>query len=322
MKAIICRDYGPVTGLDYADMPDPMAPDDGVVIRAEAIGVNFPDGLLVQGLYQLKPEMPFIPGMEMAGIIVSVGSNARGYKPGDRVVALGTLGGYAEKMAVPASAVIPLPDTMPYADACALLCAWGTSHHALKQRAQLESGETLVVLGAAGSTGIAAIQIGKAMGAKVIAVASTEDKREACLKAGADEVLPYDNLKDTLKAATGGKGADVVFDPVGGAAFDAASRAMARNGRLLVVGFASGEIPKFPVNLALLKEYSLVGVFWGAFTRNEPAVYADNMAELFGWHSAGLIHPLIDGEYRLADAASVLERVLGRGAIGKPILIP
>ncbi|PWW03927.1 NADPH:quinone reductase-like Zn-dependent oxidoreductase [Hoeflea marina] len=322
MKAIICRGFGAISELDYADMPDPVAADDGVVVRAAAIGVNFPDGLLVQGLYQLQPGFPFVPGMEMAGVVESVGASVTGFRPGDRVVALGTLGGYAEKMAAPAGSVIALPDSMPYADACALLCAWGTAHHALRQRARLEPGETLVVLGAAGSTGIAAIQIGKAMGARVVAVASSEDKRQACLKAGADAVLPYDDLRDAIRQATGGKGADVVFDPVGGSAFDAASRAMARNGRLLVIGFASGEIPKFPVNLALLKEYAVVGVFWGGFTRAEPEVFADNMAELFAWHGQGRIRPLIDGEYRLADAASVLDRVLGRGAIGKPILLP
>jgi NADPH2:quinone reductase len=211
---------------------------------------------------------------------------------------------------------------MDAADVCALLVAFGTSHHALKQRAQLRSGETLVVLGAAGATGIAAIQIGKIMGARVIAVASSEEKRAICTENGADEAIGYDDLKDQIKALTDGTGADVVYDPVGGAAFDACSRAMARNGRLLVIGFASGEIPKLPVNLTLVKEYSVVGVFWGNFTRFEPQVYADNMTELLGWYRKGSIKPLIEGRYPLKDAAAVLARVLGRGATGKLVLVP
>jgi NADPH2:quinone reductase len=211
---------------------------------------------------------------------------------------------------------------MSFEDGCALMCAWGTSHHALRQRAELKKDETLLVLGGAGSTGLAAISIGRAIGARVIAVASTAEKRAACLDAGADCALPYDGLREALKSQTGGRGVDVAFDPVGGDAFDVAARAMARNGRLLVVGFASGTIPKLPVNLALLKEFSLIGVFWGSFVAREPRIHAANNRELFAWHSTGLIKPRIGERRPLSQAAEALEQILGRGVIGKTILTP
>lgn len=321
-KAIVCKEYGALENLVYEDVETPAPKSGEVVIRSQAIGVNFPDGLLVKGLYQMKPPTPFVPGMEVAGSVSAVGRDVTDIKPGDRVAALLQTGGYTEEVVAPQASVMKLPDGMDEADACALLCAYGTAHHALKQRAVLKAGETLVVLGAAGSTGLAAIQIGKAMGARVVAVASSEEKRRLAEANGADVVLGYDDLKDSLKQATGGKGADVVFDPVGGDAFDAASRAMARGGRLLVVGFASGRIPQLPVNLALVKEYSVVGVFWGAFTAKEPDVYAENMRELFGWYQAGKVKPQIEGTYPLAEAASILQRVLGRGAVGKIVLAP
>ena len=322
MKAVIARDFAPLEALEYGDWPEPVAGPGEVVIEAEAIGVNYPDGLLVQGLYQSRPPVPFVPGMEVAGRIVAAGAEVRDLKVGDRVAAVSTLGGYAERAAVPAAVAMKLPDGMPAADACALLCGYGTAHYALKQRGRLKAGETLCVLGASGLTGLAAVQIGKAMGAKVIAVASTPAKREIARQEGADAVLGYDNLKDALKEATGGNSVDVAFDPVGGDAFDATSRSMAWNGRLLVIGFASGTIPKLPVNLTLVKGYSLVGVFWGTFTKKEPKVYADNMRELVGWYMEGKVRPVIEGEYRLAEAAQVLKRVLGRGASGKLVLVP
>jgi NADPH:quinone reductase len=322
MKAIVAREYGSLDGLDYTDWPEPEASGSKVVIEAEAIGVNFPDGLLVQGLYQMKPPTPFVPGMEVAGRVVAIGPEVRALKPGDRVAALATLGGYAEKIAADEAAVMKLPDGVSAVDACALMCGYGTSHYALKQRAELKPGETLCVLGAAGLTGTAAVQIGKAMGATVIGVASSEEKRAIAKQAGADIVLGYENLKESLKQATGGKGVDVAYDPVGGEAFDALSRSMGWGGRLLVIGFASGTIPQFPVNLALVKGFSVVGVFWGAFTQKEPQAYAANMRELIGWYAAGTVRPVIEGVYPLAEAASVLKRVLGRGAAGKLILRP
>jgi NADPH2:quinone reductase len=215
-----------------------------------------------------------------------------------------------------------LPDGLSSEDACALTCGYGTSQYALKQRALLRPGETLCVLGASGATGIAAVQIGKQMGARVIAVASSDGKRAIARQAGADVVIGYDDLKERLKQATGGRGVDVGFDPVGGDAFDGLARSMAWQGRLLVIGFASGTIPKFPVNLALVKGFSVVGVFWGAFTGKQPHAYQENIRELVGWHLAGKVKPVIEGIYPLADAANVLKRVLGRGSAGKIILRP
>jgi NADPH2:quinone reductase len=322
LKAIIARDYGPLENLEYADWPEPQAGARDVVIEAEAIGVNFPDGLLVQGLYQMKPQVPFVPGMEMAGRVVAVGDEVKTLEVGDRVAAMGSLGAYAEKMSASENTVMKLPDGMPAADACALMCGYGTSHYALKQRGQLKAGETLCVLGASGLTGLAAVQIGKAMGARVIAVASSDEKRQHARDAGADEAIGYENLRDDLKSLTGGKGVDVAFDPVGGDSFDALARSMSWGGRLLVIGFASGTIPKLPVNLTLVKGFAVVGVFWGAFTAKEPAVYADNMRELIGWYVAGNVKPLIESKHKLSDAADVLKRVLGRGAMGKLILEP
>lgn len=322
MKAIIAGAFAPLDQLVYGDWPEPEAKGDAVVIEAEAIGVNYPDGLLVQGLYQMKPPAPFVPGMEVAGRVAAVGAKVTGLTVGDRVAALTVIGGYAEKVAVSEAVTMKLPDRMSAADACALVCGYGTSHHALKQRGQLKAGETLCVLGAAGATGIAAVQIGKAMGAKVIAVASTPEKQRIAVEAGADIAIGYDNLKVALKEITGGKGVDVGFDPVGGDAFEALARAMGWNGRLLVIGFASGSIPKLAVNLTLVKGFSVVGVYWGDFTVKEPQAYADNMRELVGWYLEGKVKPVIEGVYPLADAANVLQRVLGRGASGKLILKP
>lgn len=322
MKAIVARDFAPLDKLDYADWPEPEAKGSTVVIDTEAIGVNYPDGLLVQGLYQMKPPTPFVPGMEVVGTISAVGPNVTNLKVGDRVAAMPSIGTYAEKVSAHQSVVMPLPQGMDAGDACALLCGYGTSHYALKQRGELKAGETLCVLGAAGATGVAAVQIGKAMGARVIAVASSAEKQAIARQAGADVVLGYGNLKDSLKEATGGNGVDVAFDPVGGEGFDALTRAMAWNGRLLVIGFASGKIPQLPVNLALVKGYSVVGVYWGAFVAKEPAAYLDNVREMLGWYAAGKVKPVIEGTYPLADAPQVLQRLLGRGAAGKLILKP
>ncbi|MGR3584605.1 MAG: NADPH:quinone oxidoreductase family protein, partial [Pseudooceanicola nanhaiensis] len=270
MKAIVCNEFGPLSDLEYKDLPDPEAGPGQVLIKVEACGVNYPDGLLVQGKYQVRPDRPFIPGSEVAGEIVALGEGVTDREVGQRVVGYAGQTGYASMAAIPAASTFLLPEGADAAEACALIIAYGTSHHALKQRAQLKPGETLVVFGAAGATGVAAVQIGKIMGATVIAVVSSEEKGKIAKECGADHVIGYDGLKDKVKELTGGKGADVCYDVVGGEAFDAASRFMARNGRLLVIGFASGDIPKFPVNLALVKEYAVVGVFWGNFTRAEP----------------------------------------------------
>tara|TARA_B100000902_G_scaffold398420_1_gene465103 strand:+ start:798 stop:1766 length:969 start_codon:yes stop_codon:yes gene_type:complete len=322
MKAIVCNDFGPIQNIEYKDVNEPIIQDESVIINVKSVGVNFPDGLLVQGKYQLKPDTPFIPGMEVAGEIVKIGPNVSSFKIGDRVAALSQLSGYAEQAVVQEKSVFKIPSKMSFDDSCALLCAYGTSHYALKQRANLKKNELLVVLGASGSTGIAAIQIGKIMGAKVIAVSSNSEKQKIAKDNGADISIGYDNLKEELKSISNGKGIDVIFDPVGGDIFDTVARTMARSGRLLVIGFASGTIPKLAVNLALVKEFSVVGVFWGAFTRSEPIEYKQNMIELFNWYKEGLLKPLIQDSYPLSEAAVVLEKILARGAKGKIILKP
>ena len=322
MKAIVCNDFGPIQNIEYKDVKEPIIQDKSVIINVKSVGVNFPDGLLVQGKYQLKPETPFIPGMEVAGEILKVGTHISHFKTGDRVAALSQLSGYAEQAVVNEKSVFKIPDKMSFDDSCALLCAYGTSHYALKQRAKLKKNELLVVLGASGSTGIAAIQIGKIIGAKVIAVSSNVEKQKIARDNGADISIGYDNLKEELKSISNGKGVDVIFDPVGGDIFDTVARTMARSGRLLVIGFASGTIPKLAVNLALVKEFSVVGVFWGAFTRGEPEEYKKNMIELFDWYQKDLLKPLIEESYPLSEASVVLEKILSRGAKGKIVLKP
>ena len=322
MKAIVCNNFGPIQDIEYKDVKKPIIQDKSVIINVKSVGVNFPDGLLVQGKYQLKPETPFIPGMEVAGEIITVGSSVKNFQIGDRVAALSQLSGYAEQAVVQEKSVFKIPAKMSFDDSCALLCSYGTSHYALKQRAQLQKNEILVVLGASGSTGIAAIQIGKIIGAKVIAVSSNPEKQKIAKDNGADISIGYDNLKEELKSISNGKGVDVIFDPVGGDIFDTVARTMARGGRLLVIGFASGTIPKLAVNLALVKEFSVVGVFWGAFTRGEPEEYKKNMIELFEWYQKDLLKPLIEENYPLSEAAKVLEKILARGAKGKIILKP
>ena len=322
MKAIVCNNFGPIQNIEYKDVKKPIIQDKSVIINVKSVGVNFPDGLLVQGKYQLKPETPFIPGMEVAGEIITVGSSVKNFQIGDRVAALSQLSGYAEQAVVQEKSVFKIPTKMSFDDSCALLCAYGTSHYALKQRAQLQKNELLVVLGASGSTGIAAIQIGKIIGAKVIAVSSNPEKQKIAKDNGADISIGYDNLKEKLKSISNGKGVDVIFDPVGGDIFDTVARTMARSGRLLVIGFASGTIPKLAVNLALVKEFSVVGVFWGAFTRGEPEEYKNNMIELFDWYQKDLLKPLIEESYPLSKASVVLEKILARGAKGKIVLKP
>ncbi|MEW9796607.1 NADPH:quinone oxidoreductase family protein [Alteromonas sp. CYL-A6] len=324
MKAIVCEEFGPIEQLRYTDVADAVAGKGQVVINVEAAGVNFPDGLLVQGLYQLQPEFPFVPGTEVAGTVAEVGEGVSHLTPGQRVIAISNLGGYAEKVCVPAMQVMPLPDPIPTQEAAALVTAHATAHHALKQRAQIQPGETLVVTGAAGGTGLAAVQIGKALGARVIAVCSTEEKLALAKANGADVLINYKehDLKETLKDVTDGKGADVVYECVGGDTFHACSRSMAWGGRLLVVGFASGDIPKFPVNLALVKGYSLVGVFWGVFTQKQPKVFAQNMQELLSWYVEGKVKVVVDEALPLSDATKALDKVMNRQVKGKMVLVP
>lgn len=329
MKAIVCEEFGPVESLVYKeiDMPEPGKGE--VRVKVKASGVNFPDGLLVQGLYQVKPDRPFIPGMEFCGEVDALGEGVKHLKLGQRLICTSqSYGGFAEYAVVNARMVMPIPDTlseqMSDVDAANLMCAHGTAHHALKQRAQLKKGETLVVLGAAGGTGLAAVQIGKAMGARVIAVCSSDEKLAIAQANGADELINYskEDLKDSIKGLTKGKGADVVYDPVGGDAFDACTRSMARNGRLLVVGFASGRIPTLPANLTLVKEYSVVGVFWGSFVMHEPMVFLQNMQELFAWYKDKQVSLVIDEVFPLSLTQDALNKVLNRGVKGKVVVVP
>ncbi len=325
MKALVCEAYGPVENLVYRDMPDPVPGAGEIRVAIEAIGVNFPDGLLVEGKYQAKPQVPFMPGGEFAGQVAALGPGASGFAVGDRVLGWNVgRGAYAEQIAVPAGELFPLPASMSMDQGAALLCATATAHHALRQRGRLQAGETLVVLGAAGGTGIAAVQIGKAIGARVIAVCSSAEKIAFAKAQGADEGINYshEDLNQAIKTLTDGRGADVVYDAVGGDAFDACSRAMAWDGRLLIVGFASGRIPTLPVNLTLVKGYSVIGVFWGAFTQREPAAYAANMRELFAWFEQGKVVPVIDRVFKLADGVKAIQYVTGRGARGKVVIRP
>ncbi|MDC8830149.1 NADPH:quinone oxidoreductase family protein [Alteromonas gilva] len=325
MKAIVCHDFAPLEQLAFEDWPTPDTGADEALVNVAAIGVNFPDALLVQGLYQAKPERPFVPGAEFSGVVEAVGENVTHLKKGDRVVGLSThYSACAEQISVPAARLIPVPDHIPMQEAAGLILAHGTAHYALKQRANLQPGETLLVLGAAGGTGLAAVQIGKAMGATVIAGCSTDEKLNLAKENGADVLINYnsDDLHTQLRELTKGKGVDVVYDPIGGELFNVCSRNMAPAGRLLVVGFAGGDIPKFPVNLALVKEYAVVGVFFGAFTRRDPAAYADNMRELLAWYKDGKVQVHIDATYPLAQTAEAFAAVMHRKARGKLIITP
>ncbi|MEX2582832.1 MAG: NADPH:quinone oxidoreductase family protein [Gemmatimonadota bacterium] len=323
MNAIVCERFAPLDALVWKELPDANPGPGEVAIRIRAAGLNFADALLVQGLYQVRPPCPFVPGSELAGEIVSVGDDVSGFEIGDRVMAFSTtMGAFAERGVFRAGDVMPVPDGVGFEEAAALLCAHGTAHHALKQRARLQPGETLLVLGASGGTGSAAVQIGKAMGATVMAACSTSDKLELARENGADILIDYtrDDLRATVKERTDGKGVDVVYDPVGGDAFDASTRCLARNGRLLVIGFASGRIPSIPVNLALVKEYAVVGVFWGNFVRAEPQVFAENMRELVHWHSDASIRVPIEDRLPLERTAEGLARLVNRQAKGKIVV--
>ena len=324
MKAIVCNEFAPVSKLVFQEVADPHAGKGEVVVDVAAAGVNFPDSLLVQGLYQLKPELPFIPGTEVAGTISEVGEGVAHLKVGMKVIAMCQIGGYAQKVALSCMQVMPIPDEIPFQEAAGLLVAHATAHHALKQRAQLKKGETLLVTGAAGGTGLAAVQIGKVMGATVIAVCSNDEKCNIAKQNGADITINYSNvdLKDTVKELTKGKGVDVVYECVGGDTFQSCTRVMAWAGRLLVVGFAGGDIPKFAVNLALVKGFSVVGVFWGAFTQHQPQDFMANMQELVYWYLHGKVKVIVDETFALSHAVDAINKVTSRAVKGKVILLP
>ncbi|WP_175652611.1 NADPH:quinone oxidoreductase family protein [Pseudomonas sp. Marseille-P9899] len=322
MKAVLCKAHGPARDLVLEDVASPTPKKNEVLLDVHAASVNFPDTLIIEGKYQFQPPLPFSPGGEAAGVVAAAGENAGAFKVGDRVMALTGWGSFAEQVAVPAYNVLPIPEGMDFATASAFGMTYGTSMHALRQRGQLQAGETLLVLGASGGVGLAAVEIGKAMGARVIAAASSAEKLEIAKAAGADELIDYSqsSLKDEIKRLTGGKGVDVIYDPVGGDLFDQAVRGLAWNGRLLVVGFASGRIPELPVNLVLLKGAAVLGVFWGSFAQRQPADNAANFQQLFAWFAEGKLKPLVSKTYPLAEAGLAIEQLAGRKAVGKLVV--
>jgi NADPH2:quinone reductase len=322
MKAVLCKEWGLPGKLVVEDVPSPKPMTGQAVISVKACGVNFPDTLIIQGKYQFKPEMPFSPGGEVAGVVKQIGEGVTRVKPGDRVIAFNTWGGFAEEMVVDADRTIPMPAAMDFVPASAFVLTYGTSYHALKDRAEIKAGETMLVLGAAGGVGLAAIQLAKAMGVRVIAAASSDAKLKVCRDNGADELINYgsEDLRARVKAITAGKGLDVVYDPVGGPYSEPALRDMAWKGRFLVVGFAAGDIPRVPLNLTLLKGCSIVGVFWGSFTKNEPEHNRENNWELMAMYAAGKIKPHIHATYPLERAAEALNEVLNKRVTGKVVL--
>jgi NADPH:quinone reductase len=324
MKAVVCKTWGLPETLAIEDLPDVTPGPGQIAIDVQAAGVNFPDVLIIQNKYQFKPELPFTPGSELAGTVRAVGDGVTQYKPGDRVIAFTGQGAFAQQIAVPAQVVMPMPPGMDFDTAAAITLTYGTSHHAVADRAQLKAGETMLVLGAAGGVGLAAIDIGKALGARVIAAASSDEKLAVCKEHGADALINYsrEDLREAIKAATDGKGPDVIYDPVGGVYAEPAFRSIGWRGRYLVVGFANGEIPKLPLNLPLLKGASLVGVFWGEFAKREPKANLAAMRELMGWLAEGKIKPHISGRYSLAQTPQALNDMAARKVTGKIVIQP
>ena len=324
MRAVLCRRFGPPETLAVEDVPSPLPGPGEVRVRVKAAGVNFPDALIIEDKYQIKPPLPFSPGGELAGVVDAVGEGVTRFQTGQPVIGFTGWGAFAEQAMVPQDRLIPMPDGMPFDVAGSFLMTYGTCYHALKDRGQLAAGETVLVLGAAGGIGIAAIEIAKALGGRVIAAASSADKLRTCREHGADEAIDYqsEDLRERLKALTGGRGVDVVCDPVGGRFSELALRSTAWRGRFLVVGFAGGEIPKIPLNLALLKGCSIVGVFWGDFLRREPANGERDVHELVALYRAGRIRPLVSARYALEQTADALNALKERKVQGKVIVVP
>ena len=322
MKAALCKAHGTPDSLVVEDISAPAMGKGQVRLAVHACGVNFPDVLMVAGKYQYQPPLPFAPGAEVSGEIIEVADDVTHLKPGQRVIALTPSGGMAEEACAAATSIIPIPDEMDYPTAAGFMLTYGTSYHALKQRAQIQPGETILVLGAAGGVGLAAVELAHLMGATVIAAASTDDKLELAKKYGATHLVNYseDNLKESVMALTKGRGVDVIYDPVGGELFDQCMRCMAWNGRLLVIGFASGDIPKAPVNLPLLKGFSIVGVFWGSFTQREPAVHIQNTQDLLKFFITGKLKPYVMQTFPLEQASDALVTLAERRAKGKVIV--
>ena len=326
MHAWLCENPVGVDALSWKELPTPSPNPGEVLIEIKAASLNFPDLLIVQNKYQMKPPLPFVPGSEYAGVVAAVGEGVKHLKVGDSVACLSGTGGFGTHTLAPAALCMPLPAGFPHVDAAAFIMIYATSWHALIDRAQLKAGETVLVLGAAGGVGTAAIQIAKAAGAKVIAAASTDEKCALCKQIGADETINYsvdtvpNAFRDRVKALTGGKGPDVIYDPVGGDFAEPAFRSIAWRGRYLVVGFASGPIPNLPLNLPLLKGASLVGVFWGDFARREPQANAAMMAELAKWYAQGKLKPVIDRTMPMSELQAAYAHMVSRGVMGKLVM--
>ncbi|MFY8015643.1 MAG: NADPH:quinone oxidoreductase family protein [Limnohabitans sp.] len=323
MHAWLCENPVGVEALSWKELPTPVPQAGQVLIRIEAASLNFPDLLIVQNKYQMKPDLPFVPGSEYAGVIEAVGEGVTHLKVGQSVACLSGTGGFGTHTLAPAKLCMPLPAGFPAVDAAAFIMIYATSHHALIDRAALKAGETVLVLGAAGGVGTAAIQIAKAAGARVIAAASTDEKCALCKSLGADETINYttQNMREVLKAFTEGKGPDVIYDPVGGDFAEPAFRSIAWRGRYLVVGFAAGPIPALPFNLALLKGASIVGVFWGDFARREPQANAAMMTELAKWYAQGKVKPVIDRTMPMSDLKAAYAHMGSRGVMGKLVMV-
>jgi NADPH:quinone reductase len=323
MKAVLCKAWGPPETLVVEEIAEPEPGPGEVVLAVKAVGLNFFDTLIIEGKYQYKPDLPFSPGAEVAGVVSALGRHVQGFAEGDRVMGHVFWGGCREKVVVAADRVVPLPSGIGFEAAAGLTVTYGTTIHALRDRAQMKPGETLVVLGAAGGVGQAAVEVGKVMGARVIACASSDEKLAFCRRLGADETVNYtqQDLKLTLKKLTDGKGVDVVYDAVGGGYTEPALRALAWNGRLLVIGFAAGEIPRIPLNLVLLKGCQIVGVFWGEHTRREPERHRTNMATLLNWCASGRITPHVHRTYALEETPAALQAIARREVIGKAIVV-
>ena len=323
MKALLCEQFGPADQLVLRDIADLVPGDEEAVVLVRAAGVNFPDTLIIENRYQFKPELPFAPGGECAGVVESVGARVPPHVvPGMRVIAFTTFGAFAEQVRVPARNLIPMPDGMDFPLASAFTIAYATTYHALVDRAAMKSGETLLVLGASGGVGLAAVEIGKALGARVIAAASSPDKLAVCREHGADQTIDYEreDLRERVKELTSGKGADVVYDPVGGRFTELSLRAAAWRGRVLVVGFAAGDIPKVPANLLLLKGAALIGVFWGDYARREPGRLMQDLQALFGWIRDGRLKPRIAATYPLERGAEAIAALAARKVSGKLVI--
>jgi NADPH2:quinone reductase len=324
MKALLCKEWGLPESLRLEEVPDPQPGRGQVVVDVKAAAVNFPDTLIIQNLYQFKPPLPFAAGAECAGVVRAVGEGVTHLKPGDRVMALTLYGSFAEQVLCDTGAVVKMPDGVDFDTAASFVMAYGTSYHAVVDRGALQAGETLLVLGASGGVGLAAVEIGKQLGAKVIACASSAEKLAICAEHGADELINYssEDLRARIKTITGGKGVDVIYDAVGGELAEAALRSCAWRGRFLVVGFASGTIPKPPLNLPLLKGCSVVGVFWGEYVGREPQRFQNDLQQLFRWLLDGKLRPRIEAKYPLERGAEAIRALMDRKVSGKVVVTP